>query len=148
MKREEIIKALRVYAREAEYNEEYEPMSEFEDAAAMLESDAAEIAALKAYEDTGLAPEQVKAQKWISVKDRLPIQNFYNSSGDCLIAIKYAYDLPDEERSLCSGYLLDGEWWSYGDHSCHKIGDKNTNDEGDVVTHWMPLPEPPKEAQK
>ena len=48
MKREEIIKALRVYAREAEYNEEYEPMSEFEDAAAMLESDAAEIAALKA----------------------------------------------------------------------------------------------------
>ena len=48
MKREEIIKALRVYAREAEYNEEYEPMSEFEDAAAMLESDADEIAALKA----------------------------------------------------------------------------------------------------
>ena len=47
MKREEIIKALRVYAREAEYNEEYEPMSEFEDAAAMLESDADEIAALK-----------------------------------------------------------------------------------------------------
>lgn len=33
MEREEIVKALRVYAREAEYNEEYEPMSEFEDAA-------------------------------------------------------------------------------------------------------------------
>ena len=78
--------------------------------------------------------------QWISVKDRLPIQNIDNSSGDCLIAIKYAYDLPDEERTLCSGYLLDGEWWSYGDHSCHKIGDKNTNNEGDVVTHWMPLP--------
>ena len=48
MEREEIVKALRVYAREAEYNEEYEPMSEFEDAAAMLKADAANIAALKA----------------------------------------------------------------------------------------------------
>jgi hypothetical protein len=27
---------------------------------------------LFAYEDTGLTPEQVKAQQWISVKDRLP----------------------------------------------------------------------------
>ena len=34
--------------------------------------------------------------------------------------------------------MLNGSWWAYMDHDCNEI------DGGDAVTHWMPLPEPPK----
>lgn len=82
--------------------------------------------------------------KWISVKDKLPLQNIDNSSQDCLIAIKYGDDMQGEPPTLCTGYLLGNEWWAYQDHNCHKIGDGIYK--GDKVSHWMPLPEPPKEA--
>ena len=87
-------------------------------------------------------------RKWISVNKRLPKQDVDNASVNLLIAIQYRDDSHGEHRTLCTGYLLENEWWTYGDHSCHKIGD--TYYSGDKVTHWMPLPKPPKtkEMQK
>ena len=104
---------------------------------------------LAAYEDTGLTPEEINAlqarQSWVPVSERLPeVVNDDESSDDVLIAIKYVYDSPGEKPVVCCGYLLDGEWWAYTEHDCHKIGEKLNA--GDSVTHWMPLPAPPKEA--
>jgi len=83
---------------------------------------------LGAYEDTGLTPEQVVAQKWIPVTERLPDEwtdvLVWSKCGFCVVAV-----------SLGSH----GKWresWT------HMMIDDNT------ITHWMPLPEPPKEAAK
>lgn len=80
--------------------------------------------------------------QWISIKEKLPKQEIDGASADCIIAIKYKYDLPEEKRTLCAGYLLDNEWWAYQDHNCHKVGSGIYS--GDIVTHWQLLPEPPK----
>ena len=61
--------------------------------------------------------------EWISVKDRLPEKEddvlAYEFRGDVSIAYISGY----EWRNLESGYVMDASY----------------------VTHWMPLPEPPKE---
>ena len=61
--------------------------------------------------------------KWISVKDRLPEKN-----GWYLVMIKWA----DEATTL---YFFDNSWY-------------DEEDEVYSVTHWMPLPMPPKEEKK
>ncbi|MDD4541945.1 MAG: DUF551 domain-containing protein [Eubacteriales bacterium] len=81
--------------------------------------------------------------KWISVEDRLPQQDVDNSSADCLVAIRYQTDTNGEKPTLCVGYLLGSEWWTYSEHSCSRVGDVTRCYAGDTVTHWMPLPEPP-----
>lgn len=62
---------------------------------------------------------------WISVKDRLPVAKemvlTYESAFD---SISMAFMLPDT-----------GEFINVGDYYAL-----------DAVTHWMPLPEPPKET--
>jgi hypothetical protein len=76
---------------------------------------------------------------WISVSERLPKEKDETDGGeDVLIAVKYKYDLHNEPRTICCGYLTDGDWWTYREHDCGEIW------EGDIVTHWMPLPSPPK----
>lgn len=62
--------------------------------------------------------------EWISVKDRMP-------ELDRVIAgTKVAYVLVfNDEAATC--LLLNGKWYF-------------NNDEVICVTHWMPLPEPPK----
>ena len=67
---------------------------------------------------------------WISVKDRLPdIDKYY---GDCM----YSADV----------FVYDGSRRGEG-YYCHKTNMwHNSFDEEIIkVTHWMPLPEPPKE---
>ena len=98
---------------------------------------------LAAYEDTGLTPEQVKAQQWISVEDRLPEKTgsylvFYHEwSGGAFLP---TYD----DCTIRVMRFLDSRKWRYPvcvDKRCEA-------DTNRAVTHWMPLPEPPKEAQK
>lgn len=79
--------------------------------------------------------------KWIPVTERLP------EIGGCyIVALKYKYDFEKEYTydtdvaTFHFGYdrgYIDGQWNTYVDW-----------DEGQQylhVTHWMPLPEPPKE---
>ena len=91
---------------------------------------------LAAYEDTGLEPQEVQALAaasrrsddaaagWISVKDKLP------PYGQPVIVCRpYSKDQLKVEQG-CRDL---GDWWKvYGTRTKH-------------VTHWMPLPEPPKE---
>ena len=92
---------------------------------------------LAAYEDTGLEPREIQALAaasdspddavagWISVKDKLP------PYGQPVIVCRpYSKDQLKVEQG-CRDL---GDWWKvYGTRTKH-------------VTHWMPLPEPPKEV--
>ena len=81
-----------------------------------------------------------RADGWISVDERLPEDG--SGSPDVLVAIKYRNDLPEKSPIICCGYMIDGEWWTYREHSCGAVG--RDVYKGDKVTHWKPLPEPPK----
>lgn len=66
--------------------------------------------------------------EWISVKDRLPEQ--------FVSVIVY---MPNEKPfpTVHEGYLADNGKW-YSAHCMRGIKE---------ITHWMPLPEPPKEEE-
>ncbi len=79
-------------------------------------------------------------QKWISVEERLP-----EDIGDYLVVVKskYAWETDYRVEVDVAGYnpyedraYIDGCWNTFNDW-----------DEGEEylhITHWMPLPEPPK----
>ena len=69
---------------------------------------------------TDLIAHGVTVQEWISVKDRLP------EPGERVIVAR-------GEKVEQGVYLAVNGWW--------KVYGTNTKS----VTHWMPLPEPPKE---
>ena len=77
---------------------------------------------LAAYEDTGLTPEQVKAQQWIPASD--PPKDDKMQLVAC--------------RSKNGAYSVNRAY--YDGQSWHGSGSMAN------VTHYMPLPEPPKEA--
>ena len=66
----------------------------------------------------------VTVQEWISVDDRLPEEKV-----DCIVHYKHAYCDNDD-------YLAIG--------MCFYDGEKFQLDPAYKVTHWMPMPEPPK----
>lgn len=85
---------------------------------------------LAAYEDTGLAPEEVQVMRWISVEERLP----GDSDGAVLLT---------NEKTVIIGYRnqlfgLDGQYGIFA--PAIKKGGGYMQ-----VTHWMPLPKLPKE---
>ena len=67
----------------------------------------------------------ITAQEWIPVDDRLPEENV-----NCIVHYRHAYCDND-------GYFAIG-------FCCHD-GEKFQFDPAYKVTHWMPLPQPPKE---
>ena len=67
---------------------------------------------------------QAQMPRWISVDERLPEQN------EPVIAIaKSAY------THVVIAWVIDGQWYTYNDYHFK-------------VSHWMPLPEPPKDETK
>lgn len=66
----------------------------------------------------------VTVQEWISVKDRLPEEKV-----NCIVHYKHAYCDNDN-------------YWAIG--FCFYDGEKFRIDLSYKVTHWMPLPQPPK----
>lgn len=107
----------------------------------------------------------VPVPKWISVKERMP------ESGEvCLLACKRTYCYSEKTyRYVCDGFYaerwkeevahdgsenLDIEYNEETDEYClcegwyeriHNWADWGGVVISDTVTHWMPLPEPPKE---
>ena len=76
------------------------------------------------YEDVKKEALEPKFGEWISVKDRLPERRTY-----VLCYFKYE---PESPNVVVENYYHGGgHWLSEGSH----------------VTHWMPLPEPPKESE-
>ena len=67
--------------------------------------------------------------EWISVEDRLPDKGQYVIS--CLVAIDGSW-----KHVGCDVYFGDGRWAMIMPNECEEM----------KVTHWMPLPEPPKEG--
>lgn len=97
-------------------------------------ADAPAVDAEKVFEAAGLVKEAfdmaksnlAPAQKWISVKDRLP-----ETESRCLV-IRYDAVTKTSFRDIL--WFDKGTWWNRifgGEYS---------------VTHWMPLPEPPEEG--
>ena len=81
--------------------------------------------------------------KWVSVDERLP------EYGSCLVVVKYKYKWEDhynydvDVAQLCyenDPYRIDGKWVTFNDWD-------EWRDEIHI-THWMPLPEPPKGVQE
>lgn len=77
---------------------------------------------LAAYEDTGLTPEEFQQMRWIPVEERLPE--------------------PTENPVLVHDYSgVSVAWHSRAMGWVYKTGLACVD-----VTHWMPLPKPPKEV--
>lgn len=66
----------------------------------------------------------VPRQQWISVKERLPDEGI-----DVLMRF---------EQNMAVGFRLECDWCAYTDDGYYTDCDSKP-------THWMPLPEPPKE---
>ena len=66
----------------------------------------------------------VTVQEWVPVKERLPQENV-----DCIVHYKHAYCDNDD-------------YWAIG--MCFYDGEKFQFDPAYKVTHWMPIPQPPK----
>lgn len=94
----------------------------------MNEHDIAEVSFNNGYEK-GYADAK---PKWISVDERLPDK--HGKPYVCLLTFPHGGQFP---------YILN--WYEYGDNGY--VNGRHFQDEGldgMKVTHWMPLPEPPK----
>lgn len=86
--------------------------------------------------------------RWISVKDRLP-----TGEDPVLILVKetehYGYNKEKRKVYYCQylAYWDGDEWFTTWCNGCRKISDTAKEPYADdyEVTHWMPLPKPPKE---
>ena len=95
---------------------------------------------LAAYEDTGLAPEEVQQMRWIPVEERLPEkQGEYIVFADGKVTTDMYIVCDEIERWL----HYDG---SLNEFYIDPYSSKPTREPPyPKVTHWMPLPQPPKE---
>ena len=75
-----------------------------------------------------LIAHDVTVQEWIPVDERLP-----EEKANCIVHYKHAYCDNDD-------------YWEIG--ICFYDGEKFQMDLSYKVTHWMPLPKPPKGAYK
>jgi len=94
----------------------------------------------------------LKAQEpgWISVKDRMPDENvavnivWVNTDPE-----SYYEDIKDKPFTA-TGVYFRGKWYWWSsvvqDYLAeYGVGFTDRMDESIIVTHWLPLPEPPKE---
>lgn len=114
--------------------------------------------------DAANAIEELSKPKWISVEERLPdggvhvlaccrarwlagsgnlyVCDAFHSSPKTIVC-SYDDDIDSEYDEETDEYYFPEGWWevikNWDDYSCVAIED--------TVTHWMPLPEPPKEEQ-
>lgn len=91
------------------------------------------------------AADVAPVQKWISVKDRLPEMGEHYQSEDVLVCIDYSPDDPDTTQdSYVSIDHVDFNCFGQGEFSCERDDPRDGEPSPYFVTHWMPLPQPPK----
>ena len=85
-----------------------------------------------------LIDEQPTVGGWVSVKDRMPEERHGRFEGEMESDFVLCCAKSEEETVIDIGYTVNGEW------ECES-GYVNDYCE---VTHWMPLPEAPKEVNE
>lgn len=98
---------------------------------------------LAAYEDTGFTPAEVQQIRWIPVEERLPEeQGQYIVFVDGKVTTDFYCVCNDIKRWLCYDGRLNAFY-------IDPYSSKPTREPPyPRVTHWMPLPKPPKEEKK
>ena len=87
----------------------------------------------------------VTVQEWVSVDDRLPEMGEHYQSEDVLVCIDYRPDDPDTTKdSYVSIDHVDFNCFGQGWFSCERDDPRDGEPSPYFVTHWMPLPNPPK----
>ena len=78
----------------------------------------------------------VTLQEWISVDDRLPEESgLYITFGCTAVPVRWLHNFDKDIRKF-------GAWWNYEPDGKEHIRYRFI--EAENITHWMPLPEPPK----
>ena len=80
-------------------------------------------------------PERKKG-KWIPVSESLPD----DEEKEYLVTI---LDRDDDVCEVYKGFYQDGKWWTQWCHGCLELEKEPCGD--NIVTAWMPLPEPYRE---
>ena len=105
-------------------------------------------------EEAADAIEELSKPRWIPVTEALPEEKQDGFSDDVLMLVEN----PDGDitwKDVYVGYYLydatsaETGWWAMMTCDCVKIGEHKYGGKvfpaNEYVTHWMPLPEPPKE---
>lgn len=79
--------------------------------------------------------------EWVSVKDKLP-NIIPNSNGGC--SEEVLVWIVNEERVKYTGSQKQIAYYT-NDGWCYQYGEIMYPEDEKGVTHWMPLPEPPKQ---
>lgn len=99
------------------------------------------ISALRAQQEQESKP----LNGWISVNDRLPEMGEHYQSDDVLVCIDYRPDDPDTtEDTYVSIDHVDFNCFGQGEFSCERDDPRDGEPSPYFVTHWMPMPNPPK----
>ena len=83
-------------------------------------------------------PSAQPEQRWIPCSERLP-----KTDNEVLITV---FDTEDDYVEVYKGFYQDHEWWTQWCHGCLKIKDEPCG--VNIVTAWMPLPEPYKGGEQ
>ena len=88
---------------------------------------------LAAYEDTGFTPEEVQQMRWIPVEERLP-----EEGKRCLLYTPC-------DGIICVGFYNGNDNWEHRHKWKLVTAMRSTQTLTKKVTHWMSLPQTPKE---
>ena len=87
----------------------------------------------------------VTVQEWISVNDKMPEMGEHHQSEDVLVCIDYRPDDPDTtEDTYVSIDHVDFNCFGQGEFSCERDDPRGGEPSPYFVSHWMPIPQPPK----
>ena len=87
----------------------------------------------------------VTVQEWISVNDKMPEMGEHYQSEDVLVCIDYRPDDPDTtEDTYVSIDHVDFNCFGQGEFSCERGDPRGGEPSPYFVSHWMPIPQPPK----
>ena len=87
----------------------------------------------------------VTVQEWISVNDKMPEMGEHHQSEDVLVCIDYRPDDPGTtEDTYVSIDHVDFNCFGQGEFSCERDDPRDGEPSPYFVSHWMPIPQPPK----